>query len=224
MDFISLPPVVIGDELVCLVESSVVLLKSGVIYSSIKRSLEGKDMNNTIEDLKVDVSRSAQKGYPLLLSGAIFFLMLASLVYVIPKETLHLIWVIGLGFIFPFGILLGKLLKIDIMSNTNPLATLGGIAGGMQAFFIPVFIMVYQNNPEWLPFTVGLLGASHFLIYYWIYISKAYLFVSIATGLAALISGGYFIETTFVVTPILISAIYFATVIMILKENKNIKK
>lgn len=180
-------------------------------------------MNRSLEELKIDVSTSAQKGYPLLLSGAIFFLVLAILAYVVPKETLHLIWVVGLGFIFPFGILLGKMLKIDLMSNSNPLATLGGIAGGMQAFFIPVFIMVYQNDPEWLPFTVGLLGASHFLIYYWIYSSKAYLFVSIATGLAALISGGYFIETTFVVTPILISVIYFATVMMLIRENKKIK-
>lgn len=180
-------------------------------------------MNRSLKELKVDASRSAQKGYPILLSGAIFFLTLAGIAYVIPKEMLHLIWVVGLGFIFPFGILLGKMLKIDLMSNSNPLATLGGIAGGMQAFFIPVFIIVYQNDPEWLPFTVGLLGASHFLIYYWIYSSKAYLFVSIATGLAALISGGYFIETTFVVTPILISVIYFATVMMLIRENKKIK-
>ena len=180
-------------------------------------------MDQTLIGLQEEISKTAKKGYPILLSGAIFFLALSIFAHLLPKETLHLIWVVGLGFIFPFGILLGKILNVEVISKTNPLATLGGIAGGMQAFFIPVFIMVYQNNPDWLPFTVGLLGASHFLIYFWIYNSKAYLFLSIATGLAALISGGYMIDTTFELTPVLISLIYFMTVALLLQENKKLR-
>ncbi len=182
------------------------------------------DNSENLKDTRYELSVRAQKGYPILLSGALFFLVLAILSLYIPKDALYLLWVVGLGMIFPLGIIIGKLLKIDIITKDNPLGTLGGIVAGMQAFFIPVFIMVYQNNPEWLPFTVGLLGASHFLPYYWIYDSKAYLFLAIATGLVAFVAGGTFIGSAFLVTPLGIAAVYAITVVLILKENRKLRK
>lgn len=179
-------------------------------------------MKKSLKQEQREISISSQKGYPILLAGSLYFFVLAMLYFYIPLETLHLIWVVGLGLIFPSGILLGKLLKIDIIKKGNSLGTLGGIVAGSQAFYIPVFIMVYQNDPEWLPFTVGLLGASHFLPYYWIYDSKAYLFLAIATGIFVFISGGSFIESSYFVTPIGISVIYMLTVLLLLKENKKL--
>ncbi len=73
-------------------------------------------------------------------------------------EVVYLIWIFGLGAIFPLGILLSKLLGDNILSSKNSLANLGGIVAAPQAFIIPVFIIVFQHIPEYLPYTIGLLG------------------------------------------------------------------
>ncbi|WP_099098684.1 DUF7010 family protein [Bacillus thermotolerans] len=167
------------------------------------------------------MARSSKKGYPILLSGAIIFLLFALMPIILPMTAVHLIWVIGLGAIFPLGLLIAKLLNIQLLTTDNPLATLGGIVAAPQAFFIPVFIIVYMYIPEYLPFTVGLLGGSHFLPYMWIYRSKAYLFVTLATCLSSLILGGFLVDYAFTLVPLAIVAIYGSGVWLIIKELKQ---
>nr|WP_254660780.1 hypothetical protein [Bacillus sp. FJAT-27225] len=137
-----------------------------------------------------------------------------------PMKVIYLVWIFGLGVIFPLGLLLGKVLKVEIMTKDNPVATLGGIVAAPQAFFIPVFILVYQNNPEFLPFTIGLLGGSHFLPYMWIYKSKAYLFVTLGTCLSSFLIGSILVEQAFIFVPLAISIVYFLGVVFILRELK----
>ena len=120
--------------------------------------------------------------------------------------------------IFPFGILLSKLLGVNILASGNPLGTLGGLVAAPQAFFIPVFIIVYMHIPLYLPFTIGLLGGSHFLPYMWIYRSKAYLFVTLGMCLSALIIGGYFVNQAFIFVPIAVSLVFGIGVFLILRE------
>ena len=117
-------------------------------------------MNRTLEELRKDIIQSAQRGYPILISGTLFmlFLTLASLVF--PVETLRWIWLIGMGSIFPLGLWIAKMLGITMISKDNPLGTLGGMMAGVQGFYIPVYIVFYQFAPEWLPLAVGLLGGS----------------------------------------------------------------
>ncbi|WP_456274706.1 DUF7010 family protein [Bacillus sp. AK031] len=177
-------------------------------------------MSQTLVNLHSDISSEARKGYPILLSGAIVFLAFTFLPFFLPMETVHLVWIFGLGAIFPFGLLLCKLLGINILSSENPLATLGGIVAAPQAFFIPVFIIVYMNMPEYLPFTIGLLGGSHFLPYMWIYKSRAYLVVTLGVCLLSLILGGWFVDHAFTIVPIAISAVYGLGVLLILRELK----
>lgn len=177
-------------------------------------------MNNSLEQVHADIILRAKKGYPILLSGAIVFLLFTCLPFIFPMETVYLIWIFGLGAIFPFGILLSKLLGIDILAAGNPLSTLGGIVAAPQAFFIPVFIIVYMHIPEYLPFTIGLLGGSHFLPYMWLYKSKAYLFVTLAVCFSSLIFGGFLVEQAFIIVPLSISISYSVGVLLIIRELK----
>lgn len=178
-------------------------------------------MDKTLDQLQADVISTAGKGYPILLSGAIVFLILTSLPFFLQSEVISLIWIFGLAFIFPFGILLSKLLNVNVLVTDNPLGTLGGIVAAPQAFYIPVFILVYMHIPEYLPFTIGLLGGSHFLPYMWIYKSKAYLFVTLGTCIAAFIIGGYFVEFAYTLVPLAISLVYGIGVLLIQKELKT---
>lgn len=177
-------------------------------------------MAKELQTLQSDIIKEAKKGYPILLSGSIVFLIFTFLPLIFPMETVYLIWIFGLSVIFPFGILLSKLLGVNILATGNPLATLGGIVAAPQAFFIPVFIIVYMHIPTYLPFTIGLLGGSHFLPYMWIYRSKAYLFVTLGVCFSSLIIGGFFVDQAFIFVPIAISLGYGIGVLLILRELK----
>ena len=177
-------------------------------------------MNRTLEQLQTDIILTAKKGFPILLSGAIVFLLFTFLPFVFPMKTVYLIWIFGLSVIFPFGILLSKIVNVNVLVTDNPIGTLGGIVAAPQAFFIPVFIIVYMHIPEYLPFTIGLLGGAHFLPYMWIYKSKAYLFVTLTTCISSLILGGFFVELAFTLVPLAISIAYGIGVLLIFRELK----
>jgi len=177
-------------------------------------------MNKTLENLQKEIIFEAKKGYPILLSGAVVFLIFTLMPLVFPIETVRLIWIFGLGVIFPIGIVISKILGVNLLSTDNPLGTLGGIVAAPQAFYIPVFIIVYMKIPEYLPFTIGLLAGSHFLPYIWIYKSKAYLFVTLGICLSALILGGFFVGQAFTLVPLAMSIVYGIGVLLILRELK----
>ncbi|WP_155590968.1 DUF7010 family protein [Lysinibacillus cavernae] len=177
-------------------------------------------MNKTLDDLQQQIIFEAKKGYPILLSGAFVFLLFTLMPFVFPLEAVRLIWIFGLGVIFPIGIFISKILGVNLFTTDNPLGTLGGIVAAPQAFYIPVFIIVYMKIPEYLPFTIGLLAGSHFLPYIWIYKSKAYLFITLGSCFSALILGSFFINQAFTLVPLAISIVYGIGVLLILRELK----
>jgi hypothetical protein len=177
-------------------------------------------MNLTLEHLQKDIILKAKKGFPILLSGSIVFLLFTFLPLVFPMKAVYLIWIFGLSVIFPFGLLLGRILNVNLITKDNPIGTLGGIVAAPQAFYIPVFIIVYMHTPEFIPFTIGLLGGSHFLPYMWIYKSKAYLFVTLGTCLSSLVFGGFLVNQAFILVPLAISIVYFIGVLLIHTELK----
>ena len=175
----------------------------------------------TLDQLKQEHIASTQRGYPILVAGAVYFLVLALLRALVPVRTVQLIWVLGLCVIFPAGVLLGRTLGIDVISRGNPLGTLGGLIAATQVFYLPVFIAVYQFQPSLLPLTIGLLGGAHFLPYGWLYNSRGYLFVAVATGLSALILGGPFMASSLTSVPLAIALTYALGTLWILRENRK---
>src|SRR5699024_2205532 len=88
--------------------------------------------------------------------------------------------------------LISKVLKINFLANNNPLSVIGGLIGGIQVFFAPLIILVALNQPDWIPFVVGILTGAHFLPYTSIYDSRAYLFQTVATvGIVTVVGFGW---------------------------------
>jgi len=112
-------------------------------------------MDRTLEQLHTDIIFTAKKGYPILLSGSIVFLAFTFMPLFFSTKTLYLIWILGLSVIFPFGILLGKILNVNVLATDNPVGTLGGIVAAPQAFYIPVYIIMYVHIPEYLPYILS---------------------------------------------------------------------
>ena len=172
----------------------------------------------TFEEMRNDVIRTAKRGYSFPLAGAVFMMIAATASFFVDKDILKMIWLFGMGSIFPLGVLLGRLLGFDVMTK-NPLGVLGGLVGGVQGLFLPVWIFAYVHNPDYLPMFIGVLGGAHFLPYGYIYRSKAYFFMAIATVVVSVVFGYVYVESSYMTTPIAIAAVYLITVYWLQKEN-----
>ncbi|GFN30818.1 DUF7010 family protein [Paenibacillus xylaniclasticus] len=180
--------------------------------------------NMTLSELKHQLIGEAKKGYPFFVAGILFWLVMGGLQFVISSQKqLALCYIIGMGSIFPIAIAIGQLLQVNLLSK-NPLGTLGGIIGGIQAFFLPVWIIVYLERPELVPMTVGVLVASHFLPYAWIYQSKTYLLFTIAMAALSVVFGYVLNDLAFTVLPFVLAGVYLITVIGLLMETKKFNR
>jgi len=178
--------------------------------------------NMTLEELKSDLIKDAHKGYPLFIAGALYWAVMCILGLFIEGKMLALCYLLGIGGIFPLGVLISRMLNINLFSK-NPLSALGGIVGGIQAFFMPLWIVIYIEFYALLPMAIGLLAASHFLPYAWIYKSKTYLLFTIVMAIVSFIFGYIFNEMAFTVLPILLSIIYVVNVGGLIAETRKHK-
>ncbi|MGM8366674.1 DUF7010 family protein [Virgibacillus sp. W0181] len=177
--------------------------------------------NKTLNQLKADLIVDAHKGYPFLLAGAFYWLVMGVLSFFIEDyKLLALCYLIGSGSIFPIAIAVSKMLKVNMLSK-NPLGVLGGITGGIQAFYLPIWIIIYIEHYELLPMAIGILGASHFLPYIWIYDSKTYGIFTVSMAVIAFIFGYIFIEQAFFTLPFLLAFIYLISVIGLRQETNK---
>ncbi len=185
------------------------------------RTAGRESSTKTLAELQTEIIRSARRGYPILITAAGFFAVIAALSFVLPTHTLGLAWLFGMMIIFPSGVVLGRFLGVQLVTTDNPLGTLGGLVSGIQGAFIPVFIVIYQFVPQYLPLAVGLLGGAHFLPYAWIYRSRAYWFVTLGTCLSALVIGIGLVSKAYVAVPLSMAAVFAISVYWILTENRN---
>jgi hypothetical protein len=178
----------------------------------------------TLEELRSNLISDAHKGYPIFIAGALYWFVMGMLGLFMEGKTLALCYLLGSGSIFPLGIWMSRMLKVNILSK-NPLGTLGGIIGGIQAFYLPLWIVIYVEHYELIPMAIGLLGASHFLPYTWIYKSKTYLFLSVTMAFISFFSGYVFIEMSFSLLPFSLTITYLVTVAgLIMETRKHMKR
>ncbi len=167
-----------------------------------------------------DFARTMKKGLPVFPVGILFWGLMWIFHFFLPENVLTLAYLFGIGVIFPLSILVGKLIGVNMLDSSNPLNKLAGLFGALQLLFAPLVVMVYLYEPMWIPFAIGVLTGAHFLPFYGLYNSPAYLFLSIATVLVATVFGIFFIENTFAVTPLAIMVVYVITMILLIQELK----
>ena len=85
------------------------------------------------------------------------------------------------GMVFPIGFLLTKLVGGDLFAKSASFGSLGIILAAIQLFYWPVLMVVYSQAYEWTPYVLVVLFGSHFLPYLWLYASRGYAILAIAT-------------------------------------------
>ena len=174
-------------------------------------------------EAKKDLMIRTKKGIAMFYVGTVFWLLMGILSFIdMHINLLGLFHLIGIGMVFPLGMLVSNLLKIDFIAKDNPLSNLAGVIGGMQILFAPILILIYMEKIEWLPFFIAVLTGAHFLPFSALYNSKAFIFQTFAVVALASIIGFGFMEHVYTILPFGLSVIYFITSILLTNENKKL--
>jgi hypothetical protein len=176
------------------------------------------------EKLRTELSAEAGKGYPMFIAGIIFWLLMGVGGLFVPHQVMVWIYLFGIGLVLPLGILVSKVVHVNFLATHNPLSTIGGLVGGIQIFFAPLIILIAYQQPDWIPFVVGVLTGAHFLPYVAIYRSKGYIFQTVATVLAASVIGFVWMDQAYSLIPFSLIIVYSITLFWLMKEAKVVKE
>jgi len=122
----------------------------------------------TLNELREDFERGANRSVSMPLAGAIVWLGVAllSLVFEPPISTLILLF--GTGAIFPLGMLISKVRNEALISSKNPLAVLIGQGVIMVNLLWAVHIPLFLYAPSFVPLSLGIGLGLHWVLYSWI--------------------------------------------------------
>jgi hypothetical protein len=176
------------------------------------------------EKLRMELSAEAGKGYPMFIAGIIFWLLMAVGGLFVPQQMMVWVYLFGIGLVLPLGILVSKIVHVNFLATHNPLSAIGGLVGGIQIFFAPIIILIAYQQPDWIPFVVGVLTGAHFLPYVAIYRSKGYIFQTVATVLASSVIGFGWMDQAYLLIPFSLIIVYSITLFWLMKEAKVVKE
>ena len=180
--------------------------------------------NLNFEELRLELSSEAGKGYPMFIAGVIFWLVMGVGGLFVPQQIMVWVYLFGIGLVLPLGILVSKVVHVNFLASHNPLSAIGGLVGGIQIFFAPLIILIAYQQPDWIPFVVGVLTGAHFLPYVAIYRSKVYLFQTVATVLTASLIGFGWMDQAYLFIPFSLVFVYSITLVWLMKEAKVVKE
>lgn len=175
----------------------------------------------SVQEARQALAVTTKRGIPLIMAGVLFWMFAGISQWMVSTSMVPWVYVYGVGVVFPLGILLASLMKIDIFAKGNPLGSLLGFVGSTQILFVPVIILFLLNESEWVPFVFGILTGAHFLPYAWAYNSKSYLFLSIGTVIVSSFIGLIWPEGTATLLPFALVIIYFMAFLGLWVEGKK---
>ena len=143
-----------------------------------------------LNELRLDIARSQKRGLHFILAAIfIWTLILVSQLLDLSLWQQNMFIFCGSATLIPFALLASKILPVDFPGKDNPLSKLGLLFSLNQLVYILIAMWAFAESPEnMLMFYVIIFGA-HFMPYSWLYRSPAYLVMSIAVPVAALVIG-----------------------------------
>jgi hypothetical protein len=132
-----------------------------------------------------------------------------------------LVYLFGAGTLFPLGLLVGRLLRLDAFAKGNPLGVLAGTVGGMQLLFAPLMVGALFASPTHVPWYLAVLVGAHFLPFAWVFESRSYGAGAAGVSLTAGLTGWLWPQHTFVVTPFAVAGVLALMALGLLAESRR---
>lgn len=182
---------------------------------------ENKSKKQVLNNWKIEYAVEQKKGLSFIMASAVVWtIMLIAFLTDLDLDTKNMIAMCCSALLMPVGMLFGKIIKVNIFSNENPLSSLSIVAALNQLLYLPIVLWAMYAVPDKMIMVYAIVVGAHFLTYYWIYFSPTYFYASIIIPILSLIFGIYFSQVivclAFVVFDILIC-------ILLCLENKQAK-
>jgi hypothetical protein len=156
-------------------------------------------------------------GFPIPLAGATWWAFLGTMGYLVPSRNLWIfLALVTSGAIFPLAMLYSRLFRIDFMHDkTAAMDVLFPTLVSMLLFW-PIAISAYWTYPQLVPLALGIGMSIHWPVIGWMYARTAiYTSHAVARAIACFILWNWWPSSRFTVLPYTVSAIYLATVCVI---------
>ena len=143
-----------------------------------------------LNELRLDIARSQKRGLHFILAAIfIWTLILVSQLLDLSLLQQNMFIFCGSAVLIPFALLASKILHVDFQGKGNPLSKLGLLFSLNQLVYILIAMWAFAESPEHMLMIYVIIFGAHFMPYSWLYRSPAYLVMSIAVPVAALVIG-----------------------------------
>lgn len=184
--------------------------------------MDNKEKVQALNALRVQYAVEQKKGLPFILASTVLWtIMLIAFLTDLDLGTKNIIAMCCSALLMPIGLLIGKILKVNIFSKDSPISALSVVVALNQVLYLPIVIWAMYAVPEKMIMTYAIVVGAHFLTYYWIYFSPTYFYAAIVIPVCSLIFGIYFSQVI-----ICLAFVGFDILICLLLclENKQAKK
>ena len=143
-----------------------------------------------LNELRLDIARNQKRGLHFILAAIfIWTLILVSQLLDLSLLQQNMFIFCGSAVLIPFALLASKILHVDFQGKGNPLSKLALLFSLNQLVYILIAMWAFAESPENMLMIYVIIFGAHFMPYSWLYRSPAYLVMSIAVPVAALVIG-----------------------------------
>jgi hypothetical protein len=174
----------------------------------------------TINQQKLELANENKRGVSFLMAASMYWFGIAVMSHFMTATQTFFVSLWGTGFIFPASIVIAKMIDAKIFYK-NEISSLGVWANVFQVFFIPVFIISAKANIYFPPIFMGVLAGAHFVFYYWLFNSKAYLIIAFSMVIVDYSLGYYYLDQSYTVIGYANALLLLITCMLLTFENKN---
>lgn len=130
----------------------------------------------TLDPLRDDVRRTSLGGFPMLITAAGAWAACATLTFFLPLKTAALVFLFQGMVSMPLGLwLLPKWLGLPALPRDHALTPLLVQCASVQVLMLPAVFALFALKPQLVPMGLAAIMGGHFLPYWWLQRSKAYL-------------------------------------------------
>ncbi|MDO5138208.1 MAG: hypothetical protein Q4D71_07060 [Oscillospiraceae bacterium] len=170
----------------------------------------------SLEELRDDICIKQKKGLPFIAASVVIWILITVVCLLdLPLMTRNMLVFCCAVPLLPLAFLVGKIIKVDIFSNENPLGKLGFLFTMNQMLYLLIVMWVYSAVPEKMVMVHAMVFGAHLLPYSWLYKSKAYMIFAIAIPFIALILGCVFNGLAVAATLLVIEIVF---VLLLVRE------
>jgi hypothetical protein len=149
-----------------------------------------KDYALGLDALRDDMKYSQKAGLPFIITAAIIWALIAIATSLdLPMYTSDLVVFCCACPLMPIALLVGKILKVDILDKKNVLWKAGILFTCNQMIYLLIAMWAMSAVPEKMVMVYAMIFGAHYLPYSWLYKEKIYLVSAILITIASLILG-----------------------------------